>query len=176
MKAIFLFLFGVIMTCGTLWSQQDMPKFPDDFFGNYKGTLTINNSRGEQQIPMEFHLQATDSTDQFTYTLVYGEGDARQERLYTLKTLDSKAGTYVVDENNGIILDDKVVANRMYSLFEVQGNLLTTFITFEKDQLLFEIVFASKENARTTYAENEAKTEVISYPISTVQRAILKKE
>lgn len=125
---------------------------------------------------MEFHLKPTDSTDIYEYILVYGEGDSRQQRNYTLRTLDQAMGKYVVDENNGILLDDKVVKNRMYALFEVQGTLLTTFITFKDDHMIFEIAAAKRENARTTYAENEEKTEVISYPVSTVQRAVLKKQ
>ncbi len=85
-------------------------------------------------------------------------------------------GRYIVDENNGIVLDNKVVNNRMYALFEVNNSLLTTFITFEKDQMVFEIVFASTANKNITFANNEERTEVISYPISTVQRAILIKQ
>lgn len=107
---------------------------------------------------------------------MYGEGDSWQQRNYTLLTLNKAKGEYLVDENNGILLDDKVVDNRMYALFEVQGTLLTTFITFKEDHMIFEIAAARRENARTTYAENDERTEVISYPVSTVQRAVLKRQ
>ena len=61
-------------------------------------------------------------------------------------------------------------------MFDVQGNLLTTFITFETDHVFFEIIFAPTRNKTTTYAEDVEKTEVISYPITTVQTAILQKQ
>ena len=175
-RFIHLILAGIITT-GISFAQNDASSvFPDDYLGVYKGKLNINSDRGTQEITMEFHLKATDSIDTFEYILVYGEGDSRQQRNYTLRTLNKAKGEYLVDENNGILLDDKVVDNRMYALFEVQGTLLTTFITFKEDHIIFEIAAARRENARTTHAENEERTEVISYPVSTVQRAVLKRQ
>lgn len=131
--ALALIIFISITTVGQIDSASH---FPQDFFGIYKGILHINSENGIKEIPIEFHMQATDSIKQFTYTLVYGEGDTRQERKYTLKEKDKDSGIYVVDENNGIVLDIKVVNNCMYTLFEVNGSLLTTFITFEKDYMV----------------------------------------
>jgi hypothetical protein len=150
--------------------------FPNAYFGIYKGELHIALTGGPSIYPMEFHLQPTDTIGKYTYTLVYGAGDEQQWRNYTLLATDAAKGDYVVDENNGIFLDVKVLGNRMYSLFEVQGTLLTTIITFEEDQMVFEIVAARKESPRTSFAENEEKTEVVSYPITTVQRAVLIKQ
>jgi len=177
MKFIKLLLVFIICFPIFAFSQaQEEANFPDDYFGVYKGTLNISSARGPSTYPMEFHLLPTDTIGNYHYTLIYGEGDMRQERKYTLLATDADKGEYVVDENNGIVLDDKVVGNRMYSLFEVQGTILTTFITFEKDHMVFEIVATQKENSKTTIAENEDKTEVISYPISTIQRAVLIKQ
>ncbi|AVI51176.1 hypothetical protein C5O00_08295 [Pukyongia salina] len=175
-RFIHLILAGIITTAISFAQNDVSSVFPDDFLGVYKGKLNINSDRGTQEITMEFHLKATDSMDTFEYILVYGEGDSWQQRNYTLRTLNKAKGEYLVDENNGILLDDKVVDNRMYALFEVQGTLLTTFITFKEDHMIFEIAAARRENARTTYAENDERTEVISYPVSTVQRAVLKRQ
>lgn len=159
------------------FSQQDGAiNFPDDYFGIYTGTLEISSKNGNQTYPMEFHLQPTDSVGKYEYKLVYGTGDQRQERPYNLIAKDAATGSYIVDENNGIILHDKVVDNRMYALFEVGGNLLTTFITFEKDHMIFEIAVTNTAEKQLSYANDEEKTEVISYPITTVQRAVLQKQ
>ena len=157
-------------------AQDNTVKFPDDFFGKYTGSLLISSEKGNQTIPMEFHLLASDSIGKYTYTLVYGEGETKQERDYTLRTQNAEKGEYIVDENNGIILDDKVIGNKMYALFEVNDTLLTTFITFESDSMVFEIVATPKAKKRVSYADNTEKTEVISYPILTVQRAVLQKQ
>jgi hypothetical protein len=149
--------------------------FPDAYLGVYKGTLHINSPRGTNELPMEFHLLPTKMEGEYYYTLVYGAGADRQERKYRLVEKDREKGLYVVDEDNGIVLDDKVVGNRMYSLFEVMGNLLTTFITFNEDHMVFEIVVSNRKEVNITHATADS-TEVSSYPISTVQRAVLQKQ
>jgi len=150
--------------------------FPDDFFGMYTGTLQIESPNGSQSIPMEFHLQATDASETYEYKLVYIFNGERQVRAYSLIEQNKATGEYIVDENNGIILDDKVIDNRMYALFEVGDNLLTTFISFEKDHMVFEIAVTNTTKKRVTNADNEEKTQVTSYPITTVQRAVLQKQ
>ena len=159
----------------TLLMAQEEAKFPDDFFGKYAGILNIHTQRGDQEVPMEFHLLPTDSLGVYQYTLVYGAGDQRQERAYVLLEEDAANGRYAIDERNGIVLDNKVHGNKLYALFEVQGNLLTTFISLEEDHAVFEIVFANKASARETYAIQDS-VQVLSYPITTVQRAVLQKQ
>ncbi|MBL4662832.1 MAG: hypothetical protein JKY22_04595 [Flavobacteriaceae bacterium] len=160
-----------------LFPQQNTSiNFPNDYFGIYTGTLKISNKKGTQTYPMEFHFQPTDSVGKYEYKLIYGIGDNKQERPYNLIAEDAASGLYIVDENNGIILHDKVIDNRMYTLFEVGNNLLTTFITFEKDHMIFEIAVTDKTEKQISYADDEEKTKVISYPISTVQRAVLQKQ
>ncbi len=177
MKRKHCLILAALISFFTIKAQEEAPGvFPQDFFGIYTGTLQVESESGSQEYAMEFHLKPTDTVGKYHYTLVYGEGDMRQERKYTLVEEDAENGKFYVDENNGIILDDKAVGNRLYSVFEVQGNLLTTFMTFHEDHLVFEITVARKEKKRVTHADNEQKTEVISYPITTVQRAILKKQ
>jgi len=171
-----LLIFLLVVLCSNIRAQQDTEgQFPADFLGIYKGELEINSPRGTNKVPMEFHLLPTDTEGAYKYTLVYGQGKERQERKYHLLEKDREKGLYVVDEKNGIVLDDKVVGNRMYSLFEVNDSLLTTFITFYRDHMVFEIVFAPRQMANETFATADS-TRVLSYPISTVQRAILQKE
>ena len=156
-------------------AQEEAPKFPDAFFGTYSGTLHIHTIRGDQEVPMEFRLLPTDSIGTYQYTLVYGAGDQRQERAYVLLEEDASKGQYAIDERNGIVLDNKVHDNKLYALFEVQGNLLTTFISLKEDHVVFEIVFANKASARETYAIQDS-IQVLSYPITTVQKAVLQKQ
>jgi len=150
--------------------------FPQDFFGIYTGTLNIYAAKATQEIPMEFHLLPTEINEQYIYKLVYGEGEQRQERDYLLQPKDADLGIYEVDEQNGIILENRVVGNKMYTLFEVQESLLTTFITFEKDHLLFEIVYSDTSKKETSGGQEEDVPVVTSYPISVVQKAYLIKQ
>ena len=60
-------------------------------------------------------------------------------------------------------------------MFEVSENLLTTFITFQSDFIIFEIVVANRQSALKT-VEKEEGIEVVSYPVFTRQRAQLFKQ
>lgn len=150
--------------------------FPGDYFGVYTGTLNISSERGIQKIPMEFHLNTTDSIGKYKYVLVYGENEKRQERNYFLIEKDAEKGNYIIDEDNGILLNAKVLDNKLYCLFEVEQSLLTTFITFEKDQLLFEIVYSNTSKKGLSGSENDSIPLVTSYPLHVIQKATLLKQ
>jgi len=56
------------------------------------------------------------------------------------------------------------------------GSLLTTFITFAEDHLVFEIVVAHTEKKIVSGGVSEDIPEVCSYPINVIQRAYLAKQ
>lgn len=173
MKLIFTLLIVVISFSAK--AQDGTLTFPDSYFGIYKGDLEITNANGKQSIGMEFHLAATDSVGVYTYKIVYIFDGKRNDRNYTLKTIDKEKGEYVVDENNGIILGAKLVDNVLHNVFEVGGNLLMTTEAFFPDYMTFEIVFSGK-NAKTITEATEDGTQVISYPITVTQKAKLLKQ
>ncbi len=125
---------------------------------------------------MEFHLLPTDSIGVHSYTIVYGKDEDRQERKYTLKEIDKNIGYYILDENNGILLDCKIIENNMCFLFEVMDSFLTTFVTFNDDLLIFEIVVTNTKSKKTSGGTDEGTPEIFSYPISIVQKAVLIKQ
>lgn len=172
-KAFFIIV-GLVIS--TICLGQTEKKFPEDYLGIYKGELKISNPSGEQSIDMEFHLMSTDSIDSYNYTLVYVVNGEAQPRNYKLKVKDRSNGEFVVDENNGILLDAKWDGNSLHSMFEVQGNLLTTTETFFEDYMLFEITFANMTSANKSGTEGDNAVEVFSYPITTVQSARLEKQ
>jgi len=155
------------------FSQEKTLQFPDDYFGIYKGDLKIHSIRGVKEIGMEFHLNTTDQIDQYQYMLVYIFDGKRQERKYTLIKKDASKGQYLVDENNGVLLDAQLFDNNLYFMFEVEGTIITTTLRFYKNNMNFEITATSKNKKIVTGQENTDVTEVISYPITTVQKAHL---
>lgn len=174
----------ILFSTVTAISQEDEKfeasvslSFPETYFGIYEGDLYITSQNGTTNIPMEFHLLPIEGEkDKYQYTIVYITNEIRQERQYTLITKDAEKGVYTIDENNGILLDAKVWTNKLYSMFEVQGSLLTTQLTFEADHMIFEITFSRKEVANKSGTTDEKPIEVLSYPITTVQKGVLKKQ
>lgn len=167
-------LFFLISFIG--FSQTNETNFPNDFFGKYKGKLNITNANGTQQIDMEFHLLPTDTIGKYHYTIIYKSDKINQVRKYTLLEKDKSKGQYLVDENNGILLNTMLANNALYSIFEVQGGLLTTTEHFYKDYMDFEIMYSVKEKFEKSLSTEEEPTEVLSYPVISIQKAKLYKE
>ncbi|PHS62563.1 MAG: hypothetical protein COB12_10570 [Flavobacterium sp.] len=156
--------------------ESENESFPESYFGIYKGELQIYGGNATRTFPMEFHFLPSDSTGVYKYMLVYGSGDVAEYRKYALIEKDKEQGVYLLDELNGIQLDCQVIDNKMYFLFQVKDSLLTTFVTFEKDQLYFEIIATDTKKKNTSGGQDEETPEVFSYPIGVVQKAILIKQ
>lgn len=152
-------------------AQKKDFSFPEDALGKYTGVLHIDSQRGTQKIPMEFHLTKTDSLHAFTYQLIYNG----QPRNYTLVIKDKEKGICEVDENNGIVLPSRFSGNTLFSFFEVQGNFLSTRFQFEEDELFFEILFSNTKDKTTTGGISKEIPTVYGFPISVIQKAVLKK-
>ena len=165
---LFIFIFLVQFT---LLSQEKTEQFPEDFLGIYKGTLLIDSPKGKQKITMEFHLKATKNKDRFDYVLIY-EGKPRN---YTLVKKNMDKGQFELYENNGIILPTKYVNRTLFSFFEVQGNILSSRLSFTKQGMDFEILFNKTDNKIKTGKGTDEIPFVFAYPITTVQQAHLNK-
>lgn len=148
---------------------------PESYLGRYQGTLSIYSGERKQELTMEFHLLPKDSAYQYDYHLIYMPNDSvRDERLYTL-IYQPDTHTFEVDEHNGIKLSASLVDHSLYSIFEVQGGLLTSVIRFYGDEAELDITYSAKNRAVTTGGLSEDIPEVITYPIGTVQKARLVK-
>ncbi len=172
---IIILMFVSCASAQDLKIENDSLQFPQDFYGFYKGDLHMTTSKGNRTIGMEFHLNPTDSIGKYQYMLVYIMNGERQERKYNLITKDASKGEYIVDENNGILLDAKLIDNTIYSMFEVSESIITTTERFYKGAMDFEITFSDKKKI-ISGTEDEEPTEVISYPIGGRQKAHLIKQ
>jgi hypothetical protein len=145
--------------------------FPEDFLGIYLGDLNINSKNGDQTVPMEFHLAGTDEHDHFSYKIYYGQ--ERAERAYHMqRTKDPHR--FLIDENNGIILESYYADQVLYSTYEVAGNLLHSTEIFYDDRMEFIIALARVADTTATGTTDSAI--VNNYPISVVQKATLYKQ
>lgn len=171
MKSLLIFLMWLCL----FPEVQTQTPIPESCLGRYQGNLNIYNGEKKQEIAMEFHLLATDSAYLYDYHLIYIPNDSvRDERLYTLRYIpDSR--TFEVDEHNGIKLSASFVDYSLYSIFEVQGGLLTSVIRFYGDEAELVITYSSKNRSVTTGGLSENIPEVISYPVGSVQKARLVK-
>lgn len=170
----------ILLLCASLgFTQQDSLAFPQDWQGKWSGELEIYNATGlSQSIPMELHILPIDTSESYTWTIIYGEDKAAGTRPYELKVVDAEKGHYVVDEHNSILLDAFLLGGKLYERFSVMGSLLLATVEVREEVMYYEII-SGKEKAINTTGAQEVDGEEIpavgSFPIVVRQYAELKR-
>lgn len=173
MKGFFLVV--IIFTCISLKAQTS---FPQDFIGKWKGTLAWFRAgdKKAQQVNMELYiLPSKDTAGQFTWHLIYGSVSAGS-RPYLLKPVDTAKGHWVIDEVNGIILDQYWVGNRFSGAFTVHNSTIVNTYYIENGQLIVEFYSYAAKPIDTTGRGTEESPYVERRAIKSFQRAVLKKQ
>ncbi|MEM1423858.1 MAG: CIA30 family protein [Planctomycetota bacterium] len=165
----------------TLPTRTEDAALDDAWFGTWTGTSAATLTDGST---LEFFTSLTiDPIDEgrWTFTLVYGEGAQRQVRANTLESIAGDgdrspgAGRFVVNEQNGIELDCRLVGRGLYGRFVVGGSdIVTSYVLREggdaMDMTL--VTFSSPTDATETGGSNGVPTVRTTAPIA-VQRAVL---
>ena len=159
-------------------AQDDVPafEFPNKWLGEWMGNLEIYSSQGlAKTIPMKLYIAETDEPDRWQWMIIY-ESEEKDLRQYELREIDYKTGHFVIDEKNSILLDAYWLGNTLCSRFSVNNSLLLVNYTFEEDHIRFEIFAGDKSRTNKTGEEVKEIDSILAYPVSTAQRAILRKK
>ena len=158
-------------------AQKDSLVFPQNWEGKWTGELSIYNAKGlTQSIPMELHILPIDSSENYTWTIIYGADKAAGARPYEIKVVDAEKGHYVVDEHNSILLDAYLIGGKLFERFSVMGNMLLATTEVRDGIMYYEIISGSEKSIRTTGAEEVDGQEIPavgSFPIVVRQYAEL---
>jgi len=169
----------ILFYCTSLVSQDTLA-FPQAWEGIWKGDLEIHTAKGlAQTVPMELHILPTDSTNRYTWSIIYGEDKEAGKRPYELVVLDAEKGWYAIDEKNSIQLEAYFIKDKFFSRFEVMGTLLLTSEQLVGEELIFEIIAGKMEPISVTgneVVEGDTIPPVKAFPIKVMQRAILRRE
>lgn len=168
-RFVLIFLLLIAFLQGSAQNQEPLK----NWLGIWNGKLAIYTPEGKkQEIPMELHILPTDTAGRYSWKIIYD----KSPRNYTLIAKDMTRGLYVIDENNGIILENQLFANTFFSCFEVMNNLLACSYSLEGKKLVFEIFSMNKKVAQTTGNLPEKEIpEVKAYPSQVMQRATLRR-
>lgn len=177
-RTILSLLCSLLLT--TTWSQQDsLSYFPQIWEGKWAGELAIYNAKGlAQKLPMELHILPIDTSDSYTWTIIYGEDKVAGARPYELKIVDAEKGHYLVDEHNSILLDAFLLGGKLFERFSVMGSMLLATTEVRDEVLYYEIISGSEEALQVTgnkKVEEEDIPAVGSFPIIVRQYAELRK-
>jgi hypothetical protein len=141
--------------------------FPCACVGIWEGTMHIY-AQGFLKDSVPVRLTVTDlGNGSWGWRTDYLSAKLPATKDYVMRSKDQARNSYELDEGDGIVLLDYAVGNRLYSVFETQGILLTSTYELIEGKLIFEVT-----SGRTT---ESAHPEVKNYSVDHVQRVTFTK-
>jgi hypothetical protein len=128
-------------------------QFPADWVGRYEGPLEITRPGEPMVVPMTIEIAPTDSADRWHWHIQY-EGQPVREYMLVRQ----QDGSWMIDEQNSIVLPLAVRGNRAFSAFSVSGSLLVATYTRTARGLDFEVITLPAEAAATSGGEGPVPT------------------
>lgn len=154
--------------------------FPKGYVGVWEGALKIYAADGlKQSVPMELDITPIDDST-FTYTIIYGEDREAGKRDYLLRKGKEGPNHWIVDEQDGILLDNFYVGGILHGPFTVMGSQLYSQLERRGMHLHYSISSGSSKSFRDsgTTTENkgeEQRIDVESFKVGNYQVAVLKR-
>ena len=142
--------------------------FPEKCIGQWEGMMRISaNGAVRDSVKVVFTV-APISNDSWTWRMEYLSPKQPMVKDYVLKLKDKDKHIYGTDEGDGIELMDYAFGNKLYSVFEIPGVLLTaSYELINPNQLVFEVTSGKKTEA--------TGKDIHNYSVSSVQRVVLRK-
>lgn len=151
-------------------------EFPKNWIGNWKGELQWfkTGTAEPRKVNMELRIQPGDSAGNYTWQIIYGSV-SEDNRPYLLKAKDPASGHWVIDELNGIVLDQFWVGNKFCGAFTVQNSTIVNNYWIQDGKLMIEFFNVGAKPLVTTGNGTEESPRVDSYRIGSYQKAVLSK-
>ncbi len=167
----------ILFSLAPFFSNAQSPVFPKDWTGNWKGELQWFKTGNPvpQKVQMELRIQPTDSTNKYTWNLIYG-AITEDNRPYFLLPKDSSGIHWVIDENNGIILDEYWIGNKLCGMFTVMNATIISKYWLEGEELIMEMLTIGAKPLVTTGKGNDDSPLVDSYRVNGYQLARLRRQ
>ncbi len=159
------------------WSYAQQTAFPKDWVGNWKGELIwIRSGKTDTtRVTVQLRIHPADSINTYTWQIIYGSA-GEDNRPYLLKPVDPAKGHWVVDEKNGILLDQFLIGNRLCGAFTVQQSTIINQYWMEGDRLMIEFCSVGAKPIHSSGKGTEESPAVNSYKVTSYQKAELRRE
>lgn len=144
---------------------------PAEWHGRWTGSLKITSAAGEaKETQMEMVIEPLKDSKNYRWKIVYGKGPARDYELVP----QERAGHFVIDEKNGLLIDAWLVGSTVYSQFQVADSLIPVRYELSGDTLRFSLTVSSTKEPRTTKL-TRGKFEAKAFKLQAVHVAELKR-
>lgn len=167
MKSITLLTLCLIFGCFSIFAQKTT--FPETCIGTWKGTMYMYK-HGTIKDSVQVRLTIAKHTDAnaWSWKTEYLSAQRPAVKDYVLRLKDAAKNQYVTDEGGGVELTDYLVGNKLYSVFETGGFLLTSSYELIGERLIFEVTSGKKETS--------THPEITTYATDNLQRVVFKRE
>ena len=146
---------------------QAQENFANKCVGKWEGMMYIyGKGQLRDSVPVELLVQKTNLDTVWKWKTSYLSKTMPAVKDYNLILKDVKSQTYATDEGVGIELMDYQFNNKLYSVFETHGVMLTSSYELLGNQLIFEVSSGKKLD------ENK---EVNNYSVLNLQRVVFKR-
>lgn len=171
LRSAFLVLF--ILVFSVVGTAQE-PSFPQSWQGQWKGILNWYKAGADTAVPvnMELHILPGDSAHTWSWKIIY-QAPQTDQRPYTLKLKNAARKHWVIDEHNGIILDQFFVADKLCGSFSVGSSIINNCYQLQGDSLVVEFYTMGLQPLNTTGKGTEDSPAVNNYAVYAYQKAVL---
>lgn len=173
LNILFFFLF---------FSQaQAQSNFPVSWLGNYEGDMYLEYLDGiKDTVPVTFDLLETGQKNRWAYKMTYNSTKwgtmVKDYEIFWNDSLKSP-NIFLLDEKDGILIQEVFMNNRFYSHFEVEGGHFISLLERQGKNLNFEIRCTDPKLGIVSQSSTDAEGN--SYRVSnyfqyTIQYVVLK--
>lgn len=162
-----IFLCALIGLC--MCTAHAQKSFPEKCMGIWEGQMYIM-SRGQirDSVGIIFTVAETEDPKAWTWRTQYVSESRPMTKDYILRLEDEEKQVYLTDEGDDIVLYDYLFGDKLYSVFETQGILLTSSYELVGEHLVFEVTSGK--------ALSSEKAEVNNFSVDHVQRVVLSRK
>ena len=174
MRILTVLILLAVVSSSTRAEEEPPPKaFPATWAGTWKGPcVVVRNGKTAMEFPMELHIAPMEGGGNWSWRVVYGEGEKRQVRPYELHPVDGQPNHFVIDEKNSILIDSYFENDRLHSRFWVADNVIEAVYTRRGDKLEATLTTYGAKPTRMSGGEGRVPP-VASYALKSVQRGTL---
>ena len=163
-----------LLTAALITGLVSAQGFPDQFLGHWQGELEWHTGNKKQKIKMQLVIRPSDTTGQYTWQIIYGNKN-EDSRPYILKPIDTAKGHWVIDERDGIVLDQYWMGNQLNGAFTVQNTTVINSYRIECDRLMVEFLSISARPVHKTGGTGDEVPPVASYSVKSFKKEVLRK-
>jgi hypothetical protein len=113
-----LFLVLIIALSSAFSSAQSF--VPSDWIGDYEGKMSLSSAGGNQTVQIAFNFQEIKADSIWTYTMKYIR-PGQDVLVKDYRIVKQPNGSFVLDEQDGILIDLPYRNGAFLSIFEVDG-------------------------------------------------------